>query len=184
VARHSLDWWLTSEDLPDPNNRITLNRDGNIVVDYTENNTPAFDRLMAKWTETLKSIGCGCHILPNGKYFNAGTVTTFTMKLGLNGLGHQVGTCRFGSDPKSSVLDLNCKAHDLDNLYVVDGGFMVTSAAVNPTLTIIANALRVGDHLLERLSAKEAGNRTGGPHFERSGLEPMLGRTAFLRSAQ
>jgi len=156
VAKHSLDWWLTSEDLPDPSNRITLNRDGYIVVDYTENNTPAFDRLMTKWTETLKSIGCGCHILPNGKYFNAGTVTTFTMKLGINGLGHQVGTCRFGEDPATSVLDLNCKAHDLDNLYVVDGGFMVTSAAVNPTLTIIANALRVGDHLVERLGAKGA----------------------------
>ena len=84
---------------------------------------------------------------------SAGTVTTFTMKLGLNGLGHQVGTCRFGEDPKTSVLDLNCKAHDLDNLYVVDGGFMVTSAAVNPTLTIIGNALRVGDHLGQRLGA-------------------------------
>jgi choline dehydrogenase-like flavoprotein len=154
VAKHSLDWWLTSEDLPDPKNRITLNRDRAIVVDYTENNTPAFDRLMAQWTETLKSIGCGCHILPNGKYFNAGTVTTFTMKLGLNGLGHQVGTCRFGADPKTSVLDLDCKAHDLDNLYVVDGSFMVSSAAVNPTLTIIANALRVGDRLLDRLGAR------------------------------
>jgi choline dehydrogenase-like flavoprotein len=154
VAKHSLDWWLTSEDLPDPNNRITLNRDGNIVVDYTENNGAAFDRLMARWTEVLKSIGCGCHILPNGKYFNAGTVTTFTMKLGLNGLGHQVGTCRFGAAPATSVLDLNCKAHDLDNLYVVDGSFMATSAAVNPTLTIIANSLRVGEHLQERLGTK------------------------------
>jgi choline dehydrogenase-like flavoprotein len=111
---------------------------------------------MAKWTETLKSIGCGCHILPNGKYFNAGTVTTFNMKLGINGLGHQVGTCRFGEDPATSVLDLNCKAHDFDNLYVVDGSFMVTSAAVNPTLTIIANALRVGEHLLERLGTETA----------------------------
>ena len=151
LPREKENWWLTSEDLPDPNNRITLNRDGNIGADYTENNTPAFDRLMARWTETLKSIGCGCHSLPNGKYFNAGTVKTFTMKLGINGLGHQVGTCRFGDDPKASVLDLNCKAHDLDNPYVVDGGFMVTSAAVNPTLTIIANALRVGDHLLDLL---------------------------------
>ncbi|HEY6169186.1 MAG TPA: GMC family oxidoreductase, partial [Verrucomicrobiae bacterium] len=160
VAAHSVDWWLTSEDLPDPNNRITLNRDGKIVVDYTENNTPAFERLMARWTEVLKSIGCGCHILPNGKYFNAGTVTTFNTKLGINGLGHQVGTCRFGEDPKTSVLDLNCKAHDLDNLYVVDGSFFVSSAAVNPTLTIVANALRVGDHLIERLNASsEATNR-------------------------
>ena len=162
VAKHSLDWWLTSEDLPDPNNRITLNRDGKIVVDYTENNTPAFDRLMARWTEVLKSIGCGCHILPNGKYFNAGTVTTFTMKLGLAGLGHQVGTCRFGEDPATSVLDLNCKAHDLDNLYVVDGSFMVSSAAVNPTLTIVANALRVGVHLLERMNAQRGVRGTRG----------------------
>ena len=83
----------------------------------------AFDRLLARWTETLQSLGCGCQILPNGKYFNAGTVTTFTMKLGINGLGHEVGTCRFGENPKTSVFDLNCKAHDLDNLYVVDGSF-------------------------------------------------------------
>lgn len=151
VARHSLDWWLTSEDLPDPNNRITLNRDGRIIVDYTENNTLAFDRLMARWTQTLKEIGCGCHLLPNGRYFNAGTVTTFSMKLGINGLGHQVGTCRFGEDPATSVLNLDCRTHDVDNLYVVDGSFLVSSAAVNPTLTIIANALRVGDHLRSRL---------------------------------
>lgn len=156
VAEHSLDWWLTSEDLPDPGNRISLNREGRIVVDYTENNTPAFDRLMTRWKEVLHDIGCGCHILPNGRYFNAGTVTTFTMKLGLNGLGHQVGTCRFGPDPRTSVLDLHCKAHDLDNLYVVDGSFFVSSAAVNPTLTIIANALRVGKHLCERLGKMDS----------------------------
>ncbi len=156
VAKHSLDWWLTSEDLPDPNNRISLNRDGRIVVDYTENNTAAFDRLLARWTTVLQEIGCGCHILPNGKYFNAGTVTTFTTKLGLNGLGHQVGTCRFGDDPAASVLDLHCRTHDVDNLYVVDGSFFVSSAAVNPTLTIIANALRVGDHLLDRLRVRDS----------------------------
>jgi len=74
----------------------------------------------------------------------------------MHSLGHQVGTCKFGDDPKSSVLDLNCRAHDLDNLYVVDGSFFVSSGAVNPTLTIIANALRVGDHLLERLDARTA----------------------------
>jgi choline dehydrogenase-like flavoprotein len=165
VAKHSLDWWLTSEDLPDPDNRITLNRDGNVVVAYAENNAAAFDRLMARWTEVLRSIGCGCHLLPNGRYFNAGTVTTFTMKLGIAGLGHQVGTCRFGEDPAASVLDLNCKAHDVDNLYVVDGGFMVSSAAVNPTLTIIANALRVGEHLLTRLGCGHRAERqVGTPH--------------------
>jgi len=102
--------------------------------------------------ESAFRLCCVCHILPNGKYLNAGTVTTFPMKLELNGLGHQVGTCRFGEDPKTSVLDLlNCQANDLDNLYVVDGSFLVSSAAVNPTMTIIANALRVGEHLAGRL---------------------------------
>jgi choline dehydrogenase-like flavoprotein len=71
----------------------------------------------------------------------------------MHSLGHQVGTCKFGEDLATSVLDLNCRAHDVDNLYVVDGGFFVSSGAVNPTLTIIANALRVGDHLLDRLGA-------------------------------
>ena len=61
---------------------------------------------------------------------------------------HQAGTARFGTDPTTSVLDVNCKAHELDNLYVVDSSFFASIGAVNPTLTIIANALRVGDHLL------------------------------------
>jgi len=78
----------------------------------------------------------------------------FKTKMPMHSLGHQVGTCKFGEDPKRSVLDLNCRAHDVDNLYVVDGSFFVSSGAVNPTLTIIANALRVGDDLLERLGAR------------------------------
>ena len=93
-----------------------------------------------------------------------------------NQLANNLGTCRFGSDPKTSVLDLNCKAHDLDNLYVVDGGFMVTSAAVNPTLTIIANALRVGDHLLERLEAKEAGSKAEVNRSVRSHAELVMAK--------
>ena len=72
-------------------------------------------------------------------------------KIPLAGVAHQNGTIRFGTDPKQSALDVNCKAHDLDNLYVVDGSFFVSSAAVNPALTIMANALRVGDHLKQRL---------------------------------
>jgi choline dehydrogenase-like flavoprotein len=74
----------------------------------------------------------------------------------MHSLGHQVGTCKFGEDPKTSVLDLDCRAHDLDNLYVVDGSFFVSSGAVNPTLTIVANALRVGEHLIERLGARSS----------------------------
>jgi choline dehydrogenase-like flavoprotein len=71
--------------------------------------------------------------------------------IALAGCAHQAGTCRFGVDPRSSVLDRNCKAHQLDNLYVVDTSFFVSVGAVNPSLTAIANALRVGDHLLQRL---------------------------------
>ncbi|MGH8739128.1 MAG: GMC family oxidoreductase, partial [Burkholderiales bacterium] len=67
------------------------------------------------------------------------------------GVAHQAGTCRFGIDPQTSVLDLDCKAHELDNLYVVDTSFFPSIGAVNPSLTAIANALRVGDHLLQRL---------------------------------
>jgi choline dehydrogenase-like flavoprotein len=72
-------------------------------------------------------------------------------RIPLAGVAHQNGTIRFGRDPKTSALDVNCKAHDLDNLYVVDGSFFPSSGAVNPALTIMANALRVGEHLLQRL---------------------------------
>jgi choline dehydrogenase-like flavoprotein len=74
-------------------------------------------------------------------------------RIPLAGVAHQNGTIRFGSDPRKSALDTNCKAHELDNLYVVDGSFFPSSGAVNPALTIMANALRVGDHLIERLDA-------------------------------
>jgi choline dehydrogenase-like flavoprotein len=143
VARRSIDWWLTAEDLPDPGNRVTV-QGGNIYLDYTDNNTEAFDRLLQRWTEVLKSIDCGDHILPCSLYFRK--------RIPLQGVAHQCGTCRFGEDPTTSVLNLNCQTHDVDNLYVVDGSFFRSSAAVNPTLTIIANTLRVGDHLLERLN--------------------------------
>jgi choline dehydrogenase-like flavoprotein len=142
VARRSVDWWLTAEDLPDPNNRVTI-QNGSIYLDYVDNNTEAFDRLLNRWTEVLKSIECGDRILPYSLYFRK--------RIPLQGVAHQCGTCRFGEDPKTSVLNLDCRTHDVENLYVVDGSFFRSSAAVNPTLTIIANALRVGDRLLEKL---------------------------------
>lgn len=142
LANHSVDWWLTAEDLPDPNNRVTL-KHGSIQLTYTENNTEAYTRLLHRWTGILKTIHCGERIIPCSFYFKK--------KLPLQGVAHQCGTCRFGDDPTNSVLNLNCRTHDVDNLYVVDGSFFRSSAAVNPTLTIIANALRVGDHLIERL---------------------------------
>lgn len=142
MAKHSIDWWITAEDLPDPENRITL-KNGSIQISYTENNTEAYDRLLKRWTQVLKDIECGDKIIPCSFYLKK--------KIPLEGVAHQVGTCRFGSDPSKSVLDLNCKTHDVDNLYVVDGSFFPSSAAVNPSLTIMANALRVGDHLIERM---------------------------------
>ncbi len=151
VASYSIDWWLTVEDLPHSNNQIRVEGD-RIILDYTENNTEVYDRLEQRWIEILQSIECGCEILPNtSSYFVKGGKTYFTGKLPLDGVGHQVGTARFGEDPTTSVLDLNCRSHDLDNLYIVDGSFFCSSGAVNPTLTIIANALRVGDHLIERM---------------------------------
>lgn len=150
VATYSVDWWLTTEDLPDPNNRVLAVGD-KIVLDYSENNSEPYARLEQRWIEILKAIDCGEAIVPNCSYFVKGTKTYFTGKLPLDGVGHQLGTCRFGTDARTSVLDLNCRTHDIDNLYVVDGSFFPSSGAVNPTLTIIANALRVGDHLHDRL---------------------------------
>ncbi len=142
IAQHSVDWFITSEDLPDPNNRVTY-KNGSVHINYTENNTEAFDRLMDRWTKVLKSINCGDSFLPCSLYFRK--------KLAIAAVAHQNGTCRFGSDPTDSVLDVNCRTHDLDNLYVVDGSFFPSSTAINPSLTIIANALRVGDRLIERM---------------------------------
>jgi choline dehydrogenase-like flavoprotein len=151
MATHSLDFWLTSEDLPDPNNRVTLDRDGNIVLAYAPNNEEGHRRLI----ETLKGLmkrqttcrvhGHECH---EGLFARSLYVG---QRIPLAGVAHQNGTVRFGRDPKTSVLDANCRAHEVDNLYVVDASFFPSSGAVNPALTIMANALRVGDHLLARL---------------------------------
>ena len=146
VAKCSVDWWLTTEDLPDARNQVRVNADGN-VIDYTENNSEPFARLNARWKSILQEIDAATTPKATTGYFET--------KMPMHSLGHQVGTCKFGDDPATSVLDLNCRAHDVDNLYVVDGSFFVSSGAVNPTLTIVANALRVGDHLLERLGAND-----------------------------
>ena len=118
MAKHSIDFWLTSEDLPDPNNRVTLDSKGEIILHYTENNLEGHKRLIAKLKELLNEIGCEHHLVPSSMYLGK--------KIPLAGTAHQNGTIRFGHDPKTSVLDMNCKAHDLDNLYVVDGSFFVS----------------------------------------------------------
>jgi choline dehydrogenase-like flavoprotein len=142
MARHSVDFWLTTEDIPDPDNRVTLDRDGKIILSYTFNNEVPTKRLYERLKSMLEFLGMHKHLIPNSAYMGK--------EIPIAGVGHQSGTCRFGSDSKTSVLDANCKAHQLDNLYVVDTSFFCSIGAVNPSLTAIANALRVGDHLLER----------------------------------
>ena len=148
MAKHSLDFWLTSEDLPDPENRVTLDRNGQIVLAYTLNNQEGHKRLITKLRSMLNHLDCHDHLIPRNLFVG--------QQIPLAGVAHQNGTIRFGRDPATSALDVNCKAHELDNLYVVDGSFFPSSGAVNPALTIIANALRVGDHLLHRLGAAGA----------------------------
>jgi choline dehydrogenase-like flavoprotein len=151
MARHSLDFWLTSEDLPDPENRVTLDRDGNIVLAYRPNNEEGHRRLIARLQHVMKQQrACPIH----GKECHQGLFSRSLyvgQRIPLAGVAHQNGTIRFGRDPRTSALDVNCKAHEVDNLYVVDASFFPSSGAVNPGLTIMANALRVGDHLLARV---------------------------------
>jgi choline dehydrogenase-like flavoprotein len=144
MAKHSLDFWLTSEDLPDPNNRVSLDRNGKIVLSYTPNNLEGHQRLNAKIKDLMQHADCQEHIIPLNAFVGD--------RIPLAGVAHQNGTIRFGHDPASSALDANCRAHEVDNLYVVDGSYFPSSAAVNPALTIMANALRVGDHLIQRMN--------------------------------
>jgi choline dehydrogenase-like flavoprotein len=151
MARHSLDFWLTSEDLPDPQNRVTLDREGNIVLAYKPNNEEGHKRLTAK-LEALMRQQRRCRVHGHDCHQGLFSRNLFLgQRIPLAGVAHQNGTIRFGDDPRTSALDRNCKAHEVDNLYVVDGSFFPSSAAVNPALTIMANALRVADHLTQRL---------------------------------
>ncbi len=143
VAKHAVDFWLSTEDLPSPHNRVMINRDGQITLSYTPNNQEPKNRLYAKLKSMLNHLDMHEHLIPRNLYMKN--------EIDIGGVAHQSGTCRFGSDPATSVLDTNCKAHELDNLYVVDTSFFPSIGAVNPALTAMANALRVGDHLLERL---------------------------------
>ena len=144
LARHAVDFWLSTEDLPRPDNRVTLERDGAIRLSYTKNNQVPAQRLYDKLKSMLNHIGMHPdRLIPRNLYMKN--------EIGVGGVAHQAGTCRFGTDPKTSVLDVNCKAHELDNLYVVDASILPCIGAVNPALTVMANALRVGDHLLQRI---------------------------------
>jgi choline dehydrogenase-like flavoprotein len=146
VARHAIDFWLSTEDLPMPENRVTLDKDGNVRLAYTPNNEEPKQRLYAKLKSLLGPLGMNSnHLIHRFAYLKT--------DIPVAGCAHQAGTCRFGTDPATSVLDRDCRAHELDNLYVVDTSFFPSISAVNPALTAMANALRVGDHLLERMGS-------------------------------
>ncbi|SIR32792.1 Choline dehydrogenase [Rhizobium sp. RU20A] len=138
----SLDWWIMSEDLPDPNNRVTLDTDGKIRVSYTPNNLKSHGDLVTHWGKLMRSIGYPLII---------------TQKMDITVAMHQCGTARFGKDPATSVLDTNCRVWDVDNLYVVDASFLPSSTGFNPSLTIVAQAVRTAEHLVrDVLKAKTA----------------------------
>ena len=143
MARHAVDFWLTTEDIPRPENRVTVDAAGRIRVTYSTVNDEPHRRLVGKLKGLLTRLDMHPHLIPN--------TLLADQRIPIAGVAHQCGTVRFGTDPQTSALDVNCKAHDVDNLYVVDTSFFPASSAVNPALTAMANALRVGDHLIERL---------------------------------
>ncbi|MGL5083611.1 MAG: GMC oxidoreductase [Microcoleaceae cyanobacterium] len=142
LAMRSIGWWVQTEVLPDHNNRVRV-EPAKLCLDYTPNNLEAHDRLIYRWKEVLKAVDKTIEqrsaVYPHGE-------------APIQVVAHQCGTCRFGDNPETSVLDQNCRAHEIDNLYVVDSSFFPSSSGVGPALTVIANALRVGDHLIERLT--------------------------------
>ncbi len=145
VAEHAVDFWLTTEDLPVPENRVTTDGDGNVQLFYQPTNNAEADRLYGELKKIMNHTGMAeHHVLGKNFYMD--------MSIPIAGCAHQAGTCRFGTDPATSVLDTNCKAHELDNLYVVDTSFFPSIGAVNPALTAMANALRVGEHIGQRLT--------------------------------
>jgi choline dehydrogenase-like flavoprotein len=157
VAKHAIDFWLSTEDLPMPDNRVTLDKDGNVRLSYTPNNDEPKKQLYNKLKSMLGPLGMNAdHLIHRFAYMKT--------DIPVAGCAHQAGTCRFGDDPAFSALNRDCRAHEVDNLYVVDTSFFPSIGAVNPALTAMANALRVGDHVLERLGAETqvgAGVTTG-----------------------
>jgi choline dehydrogenase-like flavoprotein len=136
MARHAMDFWLSSEDLPRPENRVAYDGE-RVILDVFENNMEAHRRLRRKLEHLLKAAGSRSLLMERSLYLGK--------DIAIGGTAHQAGTARFGTDPATSVLDLDCRAHEVENLYLADASFFPSIGAVNPTLTIIANALRVAD---------------------------------------
>ena len=145
VARHAVDFWLTTEDLPRAENRVTIDSGGNVHLSYTATNDHEADGLYHEFRKILNHIGMADHHVLHKNFY-------MDMDVAIAGVAHQAGTCRFGTDPATSVLDVNCRAHEVDNLYVADTSFFPSIGAVNPALTAMANAIRVGEHIADRLA--------------------------------
>ncbi|TAG29216.1 MAG: GMC family oxidoreductase, partial [Rhodobacterales bacterium] len=131
IADHSIHIMAMSEDLPDPNSRVMW-KNGGVVVDWRKTNVKAHELLVKRLRRAMR---------------RAGWPIVLSRGFPKSKPSHQCGTARIGDDPKASVVDANLRAHDLDNLYIVDASVLPTSAAVNPSLTIAALALRAGDHI-------------------------------------
>jgi choline dehydrogenase-like flavoprotein len=149
AAHHSVDFWLTTEDLPKPDNRVTVDRDGNVHLTCNQSSGSEAAGLYEEFRKILNHVGLAKHHVLHKSFY-------MSMNVPLAACAHQAGTCRFGADPATSVLDVNCKAHELDNLYVADTSIFPSIGAVNPGLTAMANAIRVGEHIADRLGASIA----------------------------
>jgi choline dehydrogenase-like flavoprotein len=149
VALHAIDFWLSTEDLPRPDNRVTVDADGRVTLRYAATNDVPKQELYQLLKGMLHKLRMdGDHLFHRFAYLKT--------EIPVAGVAHQAGTCRFGTDPASSVLNADCRAHELDNLYAVDTSIFPSIGAVNPALTAMANSLRVGDHILERLNVPSA----------------------------
>ncbi|HVN56583.1 MAG TPA: GMC family oxidoreductase [Anaerolineaceae bacterium] len=135
MANRSVDWWVMSEDLPDPDNRVAVDPDGTIRIHWKPNNRKSHEKLIQAAVGMLRE---------------AGYPLVFVERMGIDTNSHQCGTIRAGSDPAKAVLDPFCRSYDLPNLFVMDSSFFPSSAAMNPALTIAAQALRVADHILQK----------------------------------
>jgi choline dehydrogenase-like flavoprotein len=144
TAKHAIDFWLSTEDLPLPENRVTVDRDGKLTLSYTPSNEVPKKNLYHELKNVLGKLDMNPHHLIQRFAYMKNEIP-------VAGCAHQAGTCRFGADSATSVLNTDCRAHEVDNLYVVDTSIFPSIGAVNPALTAMANSLRVGDHLLERM---------------------------------
>ncbi len=144
IAKHAIDFWLSTEDLPRADNRVTVDGEGKLTLSYTPTNDVPKQKLYEKLESILGKLNMNAsHLIHRFAYMKT--------DIPVAGVAHQAGTCRFGDDPTTYVLNRDCRAHELDNLYVVDTSVFPSIGAVNPALTAMANSLRVGDHLVERL---------------------------------